>query len=222
MGLENFQNFSKNLFQLQGFQSQESCTQLEVQVNACRKSMMWREKKWLAHLPILTWPLLRTVFDEFSGKYRFITTVLPKKFFQDPSCIGGTPAQIFPEQNRLAFSTRFQSSSISRAKVVGLRNFSEFFKILFQLQGFQSQESCTQLGLQVNGCRKSMIWRETYWLERVFFLICRFWRFFRKIPIYHYRFTEKVLTRPLLYRGNPCPKFSRAKPFGLFNEVSAF
>ena len=75
------------------------------------------------------------VFDDFSGKSRFITTVLPKKFLQDPSCIGGTPAQIFPERNHLAFLTRFQRSSISRAKVVGLRKFSEFFENFISTAG---------------------------------------------------------------------------------------
>ena len=75
------------------------------------------------------------VFDDFSGKSRFITTVLPKKFLQDPSCIGGTPAQIFPERNHLAFSTRFQRTSISRAKVVGLRKFSEFFENFISTAG---------------------------------------------------------------------------------------
>ena len=78
-------------------------------------------------------------------------------FFQDPFLKEGTHAQVFPEQTCLAILTRFQRSSNSRAKVVGLWYFSEVFQRFCQLQGFQSQVSYTQLGLQVNSYMQKIL-----------------------------------------------------------------
>ena len=97
------------------------------------------------------------VFDEYSGKSRFITTVLPKKFLQDPSCIKEPLPKFFPSKTIWPFYRGFSVLAFPEQKLWDLENFQNFSKILFQLLGFQCQESCTQLGLPMNACRKSMI-----------------------------------------------------------------
>ena len=95
------------------------------------------------------------------------------KFFPEP-LQEATPAQISAEQTHLALNTRFQRSSTSWQKVVGLRKISKKRKNCKNyLLASQSQETSTQLVLQVNACGKYLSRREKWAIERVCSLIWR-------------------------------------------------
>ena len=95
-------------------------------------------------------------------KSQCISAVFCPDFFLGP-LLKASPGRFTSQKNHLALLPQFQRSRIPRVKVKWLRIFSKNFKkIFFQLQASQSQETSTQLVLQVNACGKCSNRREKW------------------------------------------------------------
>ena len=95
-------------------------------------------------------------------KSQCISAVFCPDFFPGP-LLKASPGRFTSQKNHLALLPQFQRSRIPRVKVKCLRIFSKNFqKFFFQLQASQSQETSTQLVLQVDACGKCSNRREKW------------------------------------------------------------
>ena len=110
----------------------------------------------------LSYNIFRNAFFRKFLESQSISAVFCPDFFPGP-LLKTSPGRFTSQKNHLALNTEFQRSRIPRVKDKWLRIFSKIFqKFFFQLQASQSQETSTQLVLQVNACGKCSNRREKW------------------------------------------------------------
>ena len=133
------------------------------------------DQNWLSNRKLWKW------FWRNFSKTQSISAVFCPDFFPGP-LLKASPGRFTSQKNHLALLPQFQRSRIPRVKVKCLRIFSKNFqKFIFQLQASQSQETSTQLVLQVNACGKCSNRREKWAIIKFSNLT---WRWLMKILVW--------------------------------------